>query len=163
MPEEALLLDLPIDLSQLGHPPPQAVITVVPGTLQLAIDPCLRPHQPVFTVITEALQPVAIFRAFFDQVAPRVVTVLLVPPVCDAVVPGLGKLPGIEIQAVARRVVTKLFAANQRARIAAAQLAVRFVLVLDLATQLVERTHQFTCRVVLITAVNRVVRMLHQQ
>ncbi|MNF02781.1 hypothetical protein D3C80_2019810 [compost metagenome] len=72
-------------------------------------------------------------------------------------------MPGIEIQAVARRVVTKLFATNQRARIAAAQLAVRFVLVLDLATQLVERTHQFTCRVVLITAVNRVVRMLHQQ
>ncbi|MNH08316.1 hypothetical protein D3C79_677290 [compost metagenome] len=39
LPEEALLLDLAIDLSQLGNPPTQAVITVVPGTLQLAIDP----------------------------------------------------------------------------------------------------------------------------
>ncbi|AYN11032.1 hypothetical protein CHN49_14660 [Pseudomonas putida] len=60
-------------------------------------------------------------------------------------------------------VVAKLFAAYQRAGIAAAQLTIGLVLVFGLSTQLVERSHQFSRRVVLITAMNRVIGMLHQQ
>ncbi|MNN31248.1 hypothetical protein D3C81_1449300 [compost metagenome] len=162
LPEEALLFDLAIDLRLLGHPPPQAVIAILASALQLAIDQCLGPHQPVLAVIAKALQ-LAVSRALLDQVAPRIVAVLLIPPLFDPVVLDLVELPRIEVQPIRRWVVTELFAANQRAGITAAQLPVRFVLVLDLATQLVERTHQFTRRVVLITAVNRVVGMLHQQ
>jgi hypothetical protein len=42
-------------------------------------------------------------------------------------------------------------------------LAIGFVFVLDLATQLVEGAHQFTGRVVLVTPMNRVVGVLDQQ
>ncbi|MNL88741.1 hypothetical protein D3C87_2186420 [compost metagenome] len=43
------------------------------------------------------------------------------------------------------------------------QLAIGFVTVFDLAAQFVQRADQFTCRVVLVTAVDRVVSVLHQQ
>ncbi|MNE71874.1 hypothetical protein D3C80_1677800 [compost metagenome] len=102
----------------------------------------------------------AVPRALLDQIAPRVVAVLLIPPLFDPVVLDLVELPRIEVQAVGCRVVAEFLAADQRAGIATAQLAVGFVLVLDLATQLVQRTHQFTRRVVLITAVDRVVSVL---
>ncbi|MNZ84983.1 hypothetical protein D3C78_1037570 [compost metagenome] len=162
MPEEALLFDFAVDLRLLGHPPPQAVVAILTPAFQLAVMQCLRPHQPVLAVIAKALQ-LAVPRALLDQVAPRIVAVLLIPPLFDPVVLDLVELPRVEVQTVGCWVVAKLFATDQRAGIAAAQLPVRFVLVLDLATQLVERTHQFTRRVVLITAVNRVVGMLHQQ
>ncbi|MND75924.1 hypothetical protein D3C80_675590 [compost metagenome] len=162
MPEEALLFDFAVDLRLLGYSPPQTVITVMPSTLQLAIDQRFRPHQPVFAVIGKALQ-LAVPRALLDQVAPRIVAVLLIPPLFDPVVLDLVELPRVEVQTVGCWVVAKLFATDQRAGIAAAQLPVRFVLVLDLATQLVQRAHQFTRRVVLIATVDRVVRMLHQQ
>ncbi|MNC03346.1 hypothetical protein D3C75_507480 [compost metagenome] len=159
MPEKALLLDLAIDFSLLGYSPPQAVVTILALAFQLAIDQRLRPHQPVLAVIAKALQ-LAVPRALLDQVAPRIVAVLLIPPLFDPVVLDLVELPRVEVQTVGCWVVAKLFATDQRAGIAAAQLPVRFVLVLDLATQLVERTHQFTRRVVLITAVDRVVSVL---
>ncbi|MNE59778.1 hypothetical protein D3C80_1548960 [compost metagenome] len=133
MPEEALLLDLAIDFSLLGYSPPQAVVTILALAFQLAIDQRLRPHQPVLAVIAKALQ-LAVPRALLDQVAPRVVAVFLVPPLFDPVVLDLGKLLRIEIQAVGCRVVAEFFATDQRAGISAAQLAIGFVLVLDLAT-----------------------------
>ncbi|MNN61308.1 hypothetical protein D3C81_1765360 [compost metagenome] len=100
---------------------------------QLAIDQRLRPHQPVLAVIAEVLQ-LAVPRALLDQVAPRVVAVLLIPPLLDPVVLDLVELPRIEVQAVGCRVVAELLAADQRASITTAQLAVGFVFVLDLAT-----------------------------
>src|SRR5690606_36574666 len=77
LPEEALMFDLPIDLSLLGHPPPQTVVAVPPGAFQLAIDHCFSPDQPVFAVIGKALY-LAVPRALLDQVAPRIVAVLLI-------------------------------------------------------------------------------------
>ncbi|MNG10116.1 hypothetical protein D3C84_935680 [compost metagenome] len=102
-------------------------------------------------------------RALLDQVAPGIVTILLIPPLPDAVVLDLVELAGIEVQPVGRSVVAELFATDQRTGIAAVQLAVGFVLVFDLATQLVQGAHQLTRRIVLVAAVNRIVGMLHQQ
>ncbi len=62
----------------------------------------------------------AVPRALLDQVAPRIVAVLLVSPLLDPVVLDLVELARVEIESVGRRVVTKLFASNQRAGIAAA-------------------------------------------
>lgn len=91
------------------------------------------------------------------------VAVLLIPPALDAVISDLLQLPRIEVQPVGRRVVTERFATYEGPGIAAMQLAVGFVFVLDLATQLVQCAHQFARRAVLLATVNRVVRMLHQQ
>ncbi|MCY1173744.1 hypothetical protein D9M73_139190 [compost metagenome] len=131
LPEEALLLDLAIDFSLLGYSPPQAVVTILALAFQLAIDQRLRPHQPVLAVIAEVLQ-LTMPRALLDQVAPRVVAVLLIPPLFDAVVLDLVELPRIEVQAVGCRVVAEFLAADQGASITTAQLAVGFVFVLDL-------------------------------
>ncbi|MNN59766.1 hypothetical protein D3C81_1749070 [compost metagenome] len=102
-------------------------------------------------------------RALLDQVAPRIVAVLLIAPTLDAVVLHLLKLPSVEVEPVGRRVIAELFAAYEGTSIAAVQLAVGFVLVLDLAAQLVQRAYQFARRVVLVATVNRVVSVLHQQ
>ncbi len=79
LPEEALLLDFTVDLSLLGHSPPQAVIAILAFTFELSIDQCLSTYQAIFAVVTEALQ-LAVPRALLDQVAPWVVAVLLIPP-----------------------------------------------------------------------------------
>ena len=73
------------------------------------------------------------------------------------------KLAGVEVQPVRRGVVAEFFAVDQLPGVAAVQLAVGFVLVLDLAAQFVEGAGEFAGRVVLVTAVDRVVGMLHQQ
>jgi len=73
------------------------------------------------------------------------------------------KLAGVEVQPVRRGVVAEFFAVEQLAGVAAVQLAVGFVLVLDLAAQFVEGTGQLAGRVVLVAAVDRVVGVLHQQ
>jgi len=69
---------------------------------------------------------------------------------------------GVEVQAVGGG-VAKFLAVDQFAGVTAMQLAVGFVLVFDLTTQLVEGADQFAGRVVLVAAVDRVVGMFHQQ
>ncbi|MNF86203.1 hypothetical protein D3C84_686320 [compost metagenome] len=71
LPEKAFLLGLAVDLRLFG-------------AFQLAVDQCLGTNQAVFTVVAEALQ-LAMPRALFDQVAPGIVTILLIPPLPDAV------------------------------------------------------------------------------
>ncbi|MNN82245.1 hypothetical protein D3C81_1991620 [compost metagenome] len=100
------------DFSGFGNPPPQAVIAISARTFQLAVDHCLSTHQPVLTVIGKVLQ-LAMPRALLDQVAPRIVAVLLIAPTLDAVVLHLLKLPSVEVEPVGRRVIAELFAANQ--------------------------------------------------
>jgi len=73
------------------------------------------------------------------------------------------KLAGVEVQPVRRGVVAEFFAVDQLAGVAAVQLAVGFVLVLDLAAQFVEGAGQLAGRVVLVTAVDRVVGVLDPQ
>ncbi len=73
------------------------------------------------------------------------------------------ELTGAEVQAVGRSVVAELFAVDQLAGVAAVQLAVGFVFVFNFAAQFVEGAGQFAGRVVLITAVDRVVGVLDQQ
>ncbi|KQZ78742.1 hypothetical protein ASD60_17615 [Pseudomonas sp. Root562] len=73
------------------------------------------------------------------------------------------ELAGVEVQPVRRGVVAELFAVDQLARVTAVQLAVGFVFVLDLAAQFVEGTGQLASRVVLVTAVDRVVGVFDQQ
>ncbi|MCY1444221.1 hypothetical protein D9M71_606800 [compost metagenome] len=102
-------------------------------------------------------------RALLDQVAPGIVPILLIPPLPDAVVLDLVELAGVEVQPVGCGVVAKFLTPDQRTGIAAVQLAVGFVLVFDLAAQLVQGAYQFTRRIVLVAPVNRVVGMLHQQ
>jgi hypothetical protein len=53
------------------------------------------------------------------------------------------KLTGVEVQPVRRRVVPELFTVHQLAGVTAVQLAVGFVVVLDLATQFVGGAGQF--------------------
>ncbi|MNE28653.1 hypothetical protein D3C80_1221000 [compost metagenome] len=87
----------------------------------------------MFTVVPEVLL-FAVPGPLLDQVTPWVIAVFLIAPMGDPVVLELGKFPCVEIQPVGRRVVTELFTAHQRAGITAAQLAIGFVLVLDLTT-----------------------------
>ncbi|KII28717.1 hypothetical protein NL64_23285 [Pseudomonas fluorescens] len=101
--------------------------------------------------------------AFFNQVAPRIVGIFLIPPAFEAVVFDVVKLAGVEIQPVRRGVVAEFFAVDQLAGVATVQLAVGFVFVLDLAAQFVEGAGQLAGRVVLVTAVDRVVGVFHQQ
>ena len=99
----------------------------------------------------------------FNQVAPRIVGIFLIPPALEAVVLDVVKLAGVEVQPVHRRVVAEFFTVDQLAGVAAVQLAVGFVLVLDLAAQFVEGAGQFAGRVVVVTAVDRVVGVFDQQ
>jgi len=65
-------------------------------------------------------------RALLDQVAPRVIAILLVPLTLDAVVLNLLKLTRIEVQPVGRSVIAKLFAVYEGIGITAVQVAVGF-------------------------------------
>ncbi|MNH22100.1 hypothetical protein D3C79_819430 [compost metagenome] len=78
----------------------------------------MRPDQAVFAVIGKALQ-LAVPRALLDQVAPRIVAILLIPPLPDAVVLDLVELAGIEVQSVRRGVVAEFLTTHQRTGIAA--------------------------------------------
>jgi len=84
LPEKAFLLGLAVDLRLFGYPPPETVVAILARAFQLAVDQCLGTNQAVFTVVAEALQ-LAMPRALFDQVAPGIVTILLIPPLPDAV------------------------------------------------------------------------------
>ncbi|KAF1309257.1 hypothetical protein BLX42_20195 [Pseudomonas sp. SG-MS2] len=84
LPEEMLLLRRAFDFSGFGNPPPQAVIAISARTFQLAVDQRFGTHQPVLTVIGKTLK-LAIPRALLDQVAPRVVAILLFSPAVDTV------------------------------------------------------------------------------
>ena len=101
--------------------------------------------------------------AFFNQVAPRIVGIFLIPPLLDPVVFDVIKLTGIEVQAIRRRVVSELLTVHQLAGITAVQLTVGLILVLDLAAQFVEGANEFAGRIVLVTTVNRVVGVFYQQ
>jgi hypothetical protein len=100
---------------------------------------------------------------FFNQVAPGIVGIFLIPPAFEAVVLDVVKLAGVEVHPVRGGVVAEFFAVDQVAGVAAVQLAVGFVFVLDLTAQLVEGAGQLAGRVVLVTAMDRVVGVLHQQ
>jgi len=157
-----LLFSDPVNLRHLGNTSSEAVITISPNTFQLAANQRLSFDQPILTVIAERLQP-AHPAALFNQVAPRIVGIFLIPPLLDPVVFHVIKLTGVEVQPVRRRVVSELLTVHQLARVTAVQLAVGFVLVLDLAAQFVEGADEFAGRVVLMTAMDRVVGVLHQQ
>ncbi|MNK97495.1 hypothetical protein D3C87_1178310 [compost metagenome] len=156
------LLGHAINNGLLTDPPSQAVVSIKTTAFQLAVDQRLGLDQVVFAVINKRLQ-FAHATAFFDQVAPRVVGILLIPPAFEAVVFDVIELAGVEVQPVRRGVVAEFFAVDKLAGVAAVQLAVGFVFVLDLAAQFVEGAGQFAGRVVLVTAVDRVVGVLHQQ
>ena len=162
LPQEVFQLGYAINNGLLTDPPPQAVVPIRSGTFQLAIDQRLGLDQAIFTVINKRLQ-FAHATAFFNQVAPRIVGIFLIPPAFEAVVFDVVKLAGVEVQPVCRGVVAEFFAVEQLAGVTAVQLAVGFVFVLDLAAQFVEGADQFAGRVVLVTAVDRVVGMLDQQ
>jgi hypothetical protein len=68
----------------------------------------------------------------------------------------MSELAGVEVQSIGCSVVPELFAIDESARVAAVQLTVRFVFVLDLAPQFVEGADQFAGRVVFVTAMDRV-------
>ncbi len=80
----------------------------------------------------------------------------------EAVVSDVVELDGVEVQPVRCRVVAEFFAVQQPDGVAAVQLAVGFVFVLDLTAQFVEGADQFAGRVVLMAAVDRVVGGLDQ-
>ena len=137
------LLDHAINNGLLTDPSPQAVVSIKTAAFQLAIDQRLGPHQPIFTVINKRLQ-FAHATAFFNQVAPRIVGIFLIPPAFEAVVFDEVELAGVEVEPVRRGVLAKLFAVDKLAGVAAVQLAIGFVFVLDLAAQFVEGADQFT-------------------
>ncbi|VVO36425.1 hypothetical protein PS712_05442 [Pseudomonas fluorescens] len=162
LPQEVFLLGYAINNGLLTDPPPQAVVPIRTGTFQLAIDQRLGLDQAIFTVINKRLQ-FAHATAFFNQVAPRIVGIFLIPPAFEAVVFDVIELAGVEIQPVRRGVVAEFFAVDQLPSVTAVQLAVGFVFVLDLAAQFIEGADQFAGRVVLVTAVDRVVGVFDQQ
>ena len=90
------LLDHAINNGLLTDPPSQAVVSIKTTAFQLAVDQRLGLDQVVFAVINKRLQ-FAHAAAFFNQVAPRIVGIFLIPPAFEAVVFDVVELAGVEI------------------------------------------------------------------
>ncbi len=129
-----ILLDF-IDRQLLNRSP--RLISRLPNDLALAIGQLERRTDLIgMEVIKLLLLPFSLIdlrQWRLDQVAPRIVAILLIPPLPDTVVLDLVELAGIEVQPVGCGVVAEFLAADQRAGITTAQLAVGFLVVLDLA------------------------------
>lgn len=161
LPKAASLLDHGLNFSPLGHPQSKAVITYSP--LLSDRHPGASPHASVGSDSRSPRFAPCCLLTLLDRVALRIVPVPLGSPLPDQVILHLVELPRIEVQLVRRRIAAETLAGPDQTGVTAAQLAADLVIVLELATQLLQRAHRFSRRIVLVTPVGRVVGMLHIQ